>query len=46
VLREIVEMAKSDPEWLHDSPHYTPVRRLDDVLAARKPDVNYFINDK
>jgi len=39
VLREIVELAKSDPDWLHDAPHYTVVRRLDDVLAARKPDV-------
>ena len=39
VLRGIVEMARTDPEWLHESPHFTPVRRLDDVLAARKPDV-------
>ena len=38
-LEALVEMAHSDPAWLHDAPHFTPVRRLDDVLAARKPDV-------
>jgi len=38
-LRAIVEKAHSDPEWLHGAPHFTPVRRLDDVLAARKPEV-------
>ncbi|HDS29488.1 MAG TPA: glycine dehydrogenase subunit 2, partial [Firmicutes bacterium] len=38
-LRMIVETARTDPEWLHDAPHFTPVRRLDDVLAARKPNV-------
>jgi len=41
VLKTIVERAKSDPEWLHGAPHFTPVRRLDDVLAARKPDTRY-----
>ncbi len=42
VLMGIVEMAKTNPEWLHDAPHYTVVRRLDDVLAARKPNVNFY----
>jgi len=41
VLRIIVDRAHTDAEWLHGAPHYTPVRRLDDVLAARKPDVRY-----
>jgi glycine dehydrogenase subunit 2 len=39
VMKTIVEKAKTDPDWLHNAPHYTPLRRLDDVLAARKPDV-------
>jgi glycine dehydrogenase subunit 2 len=41
VLRTIVEQARNDPGWLHGAPHYTLVRRLDDVLAARKPDTRY-----
>ncbi len=41
VLKSIVEKARTDPGWLHDAPHFTPVRRLDDVLAARKPDVRF-----
>ncbi len=39
VMKAIVEKAHEDPDWLKDAPHYTPVRRLDDVLAARHPDV-------
>ena len=38
-LKTIVETAYSNPDWLHAAPHFTPVRRLDDVLAARKPNV-------
>lgn len=41
VLRTIIEMAYKDPEWLHGAPHFSPVRRLDDVLAARKPEVKF-----
>jgi len=39
VMRDIIDLAKSDPDWLKGAPHFTPVRRLDDVLAARQPDV-------
>lgn len=39
VLKSIVERAKTDPDWLHGAPHFTPVRRLDDVRAARQPNV-------
>jgi len=41
VMEAIVKKAYEDPEWLKEAPHYTPVRRLDDVLAARHPDVCY-----
>jgi glycine dehydrogenase subunit 2 len=36
-LNQIAEEARSDPELLHDAPHRTPVRRLDEVQAARNP---------
>ncbi|HOD34734.1 MAG TPA: aminomethyl-transferring glycine dehydrogenase subunit GcvPB [Syntrophales bacterium] len=35
----IAKEAKENPEMLKAAPHTTPVKRLDDVLAARKPDV-------
>ena len=31
--------ARENPERVKSAPHTTPVKRLDDVLAARKPDV-------
>ena len=30
-----------EPELLHNAPHSTPVRRLDEVNAARKPDLRW-----
>lgn len=36
-LRDIVEAAKSDPEWKSKLPQYTPLRRVDEVKAARTP---------
>lgn len=36
---EILEEANSDPELLQHAPHTTPVRRLDEVRAARELDV-------
>ena len=36
---EIVEEAKVDPERTRGAPYSTPVRRLDDVKAARQPDL-------
>jgi len=35
----IAREAKDNPQKVKDAPHYTPVSRLDEVLAARKPDV-------
>ncbi len=36
-LKAIVKEAEQDPQLLHDAPHNTKVRRLDEVRAARKP---------
>ena len=38
---EIRELARTDPDKVKGSPHTTPVRRLDDVRAARKLDVRW-----
>ncbi len=36
---EIAREAEQNPELLHSAPHHTPVRRLDEVSAARKPEL-------
>lgn len=36
-IKKIVQEAKENPELLHEAPHTTPVRRLDEVRAARQP---------
>lgn len=36
-LAAIAREAQEDPELLHEAPHQTPVSRLDETLAARKP---------
>jgi len=41
VFLKIYQMAKENPESLHQSPTSTYVRRLDDVLAARNPKLAY-----
>ena len=38
-MREILEEARRDPELVKMAPHVTPVRRLDDVKAARELDL-------
>ena len=35
-VKEIVELAKTDPASLHSAPHTTPVGRLDEVGTARR----------
>jgi glycine dehydrogenase subunit 2 len=37
----IVREAADDPQLLHDAPHDRPVRRLDEVRAARNPVVRF-----
>jgi len=38
---EIAREAEENPEVLHTAPHNTPVRRLDEATAARKPDLRW-----
>jgi glycine dehydrogenase subunit 2 len=38
-LEEIAREARSNPELVKGAPHTLPVRRLDDVKAAREPDL-------
>ncbi len=40
-LIEIVAEADRDPQLLHDAPHGSPVRRLDEATAARQPDLRW-----
>lgn len=40
-LRKIYEEAKQNPEVLKEAPHNTPVRRLDEVKAARQRKLTY-----
>ncbi len=39
-LTDIAGEARTDPELLHMAPHSAPVRRLDEVRAARQPILN------
>ena len=41
VLREIWKRAHTDPESMHHLPETTPVRRPDEVSAARNPRIRY-----
>jgi glycine dehydrogenase subunit 2 len=38
---EIATEVEKSPELLHTAPHSTPVRRLDEAGAARKPDLRW-----
>ncbi len=40
-MKQIAREAEENPEILHTAPHNTPVRRLDEVTAARKPDLRW-----
>lgn len=40
-MKEIATKAKEDPEAMHNAPITTPVGRLDEVGAARKPVLTY-----
>ncbi len=41
-MKSILEEAKTHPELLKNAPHHLPVKRLDDVKAARELDLNYY----
>jgi glycine dehydrogenase subunit 2 len=38
-MKEILDEARTDPQLVKSAPHTTPVRRLDDVRAARELDL-------
>ena len=40
-MTKILEEAKSQPEMVKSAPHTQPVRRLDDVRAARELDLRW-----
>ena len=41
VFRKLYELGKTDPEFMHNAPHHTPIGRPDEVKAARSPIVRY-----
>ncbi len=41
-MKTILHEAEIDPALLKDAPHNLPVKRLDDVKAARELDLNYY----
>jgi len=40
-MKEIARDVEENPEILHTAPHNTPIGRLDDVRAARNPDLRW-----
>ncbi len=46
VMREIAELAASDPAAMKRAPVTTPVGRLDETAAARRPDLRYVFPDE
>jgi len=45
-MKSIAREVEENPEILHTAPHHTPVRRLDEATAARKPDLCWYIKKK
>jgi len=41
IFKQLYHLAQTVPEQLHNAPTTTPVRRLDEVGAARNPRVRY-----
>ena len=41
IIKKILEEAKRDPDFVKNAPHSTPVNRLDEVTASRKPKVRW-----
>jgi glycine dehydrogenase subunit 2 len=40
-MKTILQEAKTNPDLLREAPHQTPVRRLDETAAARKPTLRW-----
>jgi glycine dehydrogenase subunit 2 len=41
VMRQIAEESRTNPELVKTAPHTTPISRLDQTLAARKPNLRW-----
>jgi glycine dehydrogenase subunit 2 len=41
----IAREAAEEPEWLKEAPHHRPVKRLDEVRAAKQPVVRYAFDE-
>lgn len=41
VMRKIAKEAKVSPDLVKEAPHHTPVRRIDEVKAAKRPIVKF-----
>ena len=41
VYRELYELGKKDPEYMHNAPHNAYIGRPDDVRATRTPVVRW-----
>ncbi len=41
-MRQIAEECKTNPQLVLEAPHTTPIRKVDEVAAARNPDLNYY----
>jgi len=41
ILIDLKEKASTDPDYLKNAPYTTPIKRVDDVLAARHPVLKY-----
>jgi glycine dehydrogenase subunit 2 len=44
-MSAIAEEAAASPELVHEAPHGRPVRRLDEVRAAKQPVVRYLFDE-
>ncbi len=44
IMKQIHEECLAQPEMVLAAPHTTPVKRVDEVQAARFPDLNYYAN--
>jgi glycine dehydrogenase subunit 2 len=40
-MREIAQEARDNPDILHSAPHFAEVTRLDEVMAAREPNLRW-----
>jgi glycine dehydrogenase subunit 2 len=45
-MMEIADEVAHDPEIVRSAPHTTPVKRLDEVTASRRPNVRWKPTDK